>query len=105
MPDSFVPKPINGTNTTNVAVGATNTSTALGGMVGQREQSIRLVNSGTQNVFFNFSAGAGTAVLATDMPMLPGTTEVFTIPAVCTHINTIAPATGSTLYWTFGDGA
>lgn len=100
----FVPKPPNGLNTVNVAVGAANQSLALGTNKGQGFQSIRLVNSGTQTIFLNFSQAAGTAALATDLPMLPGTAEVFGLHPDIAFINVIATGVGSTLYATIGEG-
>lgn len=100
---TFGPKALS-TNTSNVAVTASNQSTSLGTLAGQKQYNVRLVNNGTQVVFFNFTTGAGTAATGTDMPILPGTVEVFEIPATATYINCIAGATGSTLYWTLGEG-
>ncbi|MGY6240550.1 hypothetical protein [Burkholderia ambifaria] len=63
--------------------------------------SIRMVNIGTQAVYFSFG---GTATVANSMPILPNTEKTFSIPPGTTAISAIAGATGSTLYATLGDG-
>jgi hypothetical protein len=100
----FNPKPLQGVNTLNLAVTGTTGTIALGAFKNQGRQSIRIVNSGTQVVFLNFSVGTGTATTTTDMPMLPNTSEVFWLGEKTTNINAIAAATGSTLYVTIGEG-
>lgn len=100
----FGPKPTNGQNTVNIAVTASNQSLTLVGSPSQGYQSIRIVNSGTQVIFINFSTGAGTASVSTDMPMLAGTVEVFWLPKQINTINVIAASTGSTVYASTGEG-
>lgn len=100
----FGPKPTNSQNTVNLAVTASSGSVALVGTPGQGYQSVRIVNVGTQTVFIEFSTGAATASTSVDMPMLPGTVEVFWLPKPITHVNAIAAATGSTIYCTVGEG-
>ena len=100
----FGPKPIAGANTVNLAVTGTSGSVDIGSMKGQGKQSVRVVNSGTQVVFLDFSNGAGAATLTADMPMLANSSEVFLLPSDITHVNAIAAAVGSTLYITIGEG-
>ena len=64
--------------------------------------SYRFVNAGTQQVAFLF--GTGTAVtLVNGNQMFPNTIETFTGPPNAT-IQFIAPAAGSTIYVTAGEG-
>lgn len=100
----FVPKPPNGNNTVNVAVTSSNQSLALGANKGQGFQAVRIVNSGTQNIFLNFSQAAGTAAVATDLVMLAGSVEIFGLHPDISFINVIAAASGSTMYVTVGEG-
>lgn len=41
----------------------------------------------------------------TDVPILPGTVEVFTVPPGATHVAAITGTSTATLYFTAGDGA
>ena len=100
----FGPKPTNSQNTVNLAVTGSSASVALVGTPGQGYQSVRILNTGTQTVFINFSNGAGTASTATDMPVLPGTVEIFWLPKPITNVNAIAAGVGSTIYCTVGEG-
>lgn len=70
--------------------------------VGVAANQLRICNTGATIVFIRWGVGAQTAV-ATDMPILPGTVEVFnkgradTIAAIC-------PGGTTTLYITAGEG-
>lgn len=64
--------------------------------------SIRIVVSGTQNVFWRYD---GAATVATSTPMLAGTVETFFLPKDVTDIRFIASAVGSTVYITIGESA
>lgn len=91
-------------DTVNLAVTATTGSVALT-RSGVGTQSIRVLNTGTQTVFINVGASAVTAVLATSMPIFPGTVETFLLKNDQTHVAAIAASTGSTLYITTGESA
>ena len=98
---AFRPQGIN--NTVNVAVTTTSQLLAIPNTpLGTR--SLRIVNSGTQNIFLDFVTTTGTSVATTSMPMLPGSIEVFTFGNDITHIAVIAGAVGSTIYITPGEG-
>jgi hypothetical protein len=86
-------------STNNIAVTAAAQSMPLP-IIAVEGVTVRLVNAGTQTVFIAF---AGTATVATSMPMLANTIETFTFPQGAV-ISVIAAGTGSTLYATFGDG-
>ncbi|VVE00471.1 hypothetical protein PIN31115_02077 [Pandoraea iniqua] len=88
----------NGSNTVNAAVGTTSTPIPLPNIPAQG-CTIRLQNFGTQLVQFSFTGAATT----NSVPMLPNSTEVFSINQGQT-LQAIAPAAGSTLYATLGDG-
>jgi hypothetical protein len=99
---AFAPNSPNAT--INVAVTAS--SQALGPLKVSSTSQARFVNSGTQVVFIDIvsaAASAPTAAVATSMPMLPNTVEVFSVPQGA-QIAVIAAAVGSTLYVTPGDG-
>ena len=69
-------------------------------------RALRMVNSGSQLVFVDFinSGATGTASLTTSVPLLPNTVEVFTIGNDIGSMVVIAPAAGSALYITYGEG-
>ena len=90
--------------TQNVAVTGSNQSTAITG-AGVGTRTIRLLNSGSQVVFFSLTIGGATAATTTSTPILAGSVETFLIKKDITHINAIAGTTGSTLYWTLGESA
>lgn len=65
---------------------------------------IRLFNSGSNVVFVRWGTGTQTA-LTTDMPLMPGTVELFTKAAGTDTIAAIcASGLTSTLYITCGEG-
>lgn len=67
--------------------------------------TLRIVNDGTVTIFFAIGYGtAATASATTSTPMLPGTTEVFTVAESATHISTICASGTSTVYATPGQG-
>ena len=79
------------------------TSSLLGGHV----PNLRVVNDGTVTVFIAFGGSGVVAVVADDMPILPGTVEIFTMPGnidAITHFAGIASGAGSTIYVTVGYG-
>lgn len=67
-------------------------------------RSVRIVNSGTDISFIEFAQGTITAALATSMPMLPNTVEVFTIGNDITTLRVIGAAGANNLYVTYGEG-
>lgn len=100
MREIFSFQPLSGGNATaSLAVGTSAANVPLPGLPSDGA-SVRLVNSGTQVVFLNFT---GAASSSTSMPMLPNTVETFSLPPTAT-ISAIAAATGSTLYATVGEG-
>lgn len=90
-------------NTANLAVTASDQTVTVSQTIpATKGCQARLVNVGTQTVFFRFD---GTTVTTSNgIPLLPNTAEVFDIlPGASIHA--IAAATGSTLYVTLGFGA
>ncbi len=67
-------------------------------------RSVRLVNLGTDTIFIEFVQLAQTAAVATSMPMLPKTVEVFTLANDVSRLSVIGTTTTSTLYVTYGEG-
>lgn len=73
--------------------------------VGTDGGSIRIMNSGTQVVFFLYgNLAVTTSGAAMGVPLLPNTVETFGVGPNVTQLSAIAAATGSTLYITAGDG-
>lgn len=106
---AFQPGPVataTGTNTAVTVVTGTaqNVICDVTGTPGQFF-NYRMVNSGTQVIFFNPGQSGVTPAAATtsSMPMLANTVEVFTGAPNLT-ISVIAGTTGSTLYCTAGTG-
>lgn len=65
--------------------------------------AVRIVNTGSVTAFVRFGATTPTAV-ATDMPLLSGMTEVFTVPVGALYIAAITSASTTTLAITSGGG-
>lgn len=59
--------------------------------------------SGNAIAFIKFGVGSGTVAALTDIPILPGTVQVFTPSPGVTHVAAIGTA-GSTVYFTVGIG-
>lgn len=95
-------KPLSATQ--NIAVLATPTDINLNTVVGT--MAIRLCNIGTQPVFvlFREPANVTEASLSNAIPIPAGQTEIFTLPSGVGSISVIAGSTGSTLYFTLGEG-
>ena len=89
-------------STTSIAVTASNQTLTLSPNGGTQDATIRLANIGSQTVFV--ALGTVTSAVATSMPILSNTVEVFTLPGGVTTLSVIAAATGSTLYATIGQG-
>jgi hypothetical protein len=99
MPDNaFGPRA--GGASASLAVTASPAALSLPAAIAQGGGTIRLLTSGSQLIFLRFD---GTNAAVTDMPMLPGTVEVFAL-APGMSISAIAAATGTTLYATAGAG-
>lgn len=88
--------------TSNIAVTTASQTFTLAPSVGADGGSMRVTNSGTQNIFW--ALGSVTASMTTSMVMQPNTTETFSLPGGVNTISVIAPATGSTMYVTVGIG-
>lgn len=102
MQQQYPFQPIAGAaSTLNIAVTASNQTFTLPSPPNSGG-TMRLVNSGSQVVFWAY--GTVTSAVATSTPMLPGTVETFTLPGGVTTLSVIAGATGSTLYATIGEG-
>lgn len=89
-------------STVNAAVTGTTGALALTAPQGGAS-TVRLTNIGTQTVFVTFGGASAAGVLATSMPLLANTSEVFALGSA-THVGHIAVTTGSTLYATTGTG-
>lgn len=96
-------EPIPSQNTANIAVTGASQVLAVP-VAGQGTRSIRVLNSGTQIIFIVFGISTSTAAVATAMPILANSAEIFTLPNNVTHVAVIASATGSTMYITVGEG-
>lgn len=68
-------------------------------------RALRVVNSGVDITFIEFTATTGlVAATTTSMPMLGNTTEIFTIANEMNNIRVIGAAGGNTIYITYGEG-
>ncbi len=84
-----------GTGTSNIAV----TRNGMG------LQAVRLFNDGNEKIYVRFGDSTVTAAVATGIPMLPNSIEVFSFQREQTHIAAIAGAPGNTLRVTTGEGS
>ena len=96
----FMPKG----GTVNLSVGTTTSRVAVT-RPGIGIQSVRIVNSGPNNIFITIGDVTVTAATATGMPILPYCVETFMLGKDDTHVAAIADATGNTLYITTGESA
>lgn len=103
MLDSTRPFDIQGL-TDNIAVTASSQALLLTALPTNKDRSIRLVNSGTQVVFFVLSHVSPTATTAMT-PLLANTAETFLLKKDVQFVGVIAASTGSTLYATVGESA
>ena len=92
---NFIPLP---QGTVSGAVGVTASDITIAPGAG----ALRLVNIGTQVIFWKLNSGG--ASLSTDTPLLPNSAEIFSCPPGTSKISAIAASVGSTLYVTPGTG-
>lgn len=89
--------------TQNIAVTASAQTQTLNYSLGVF--AVRFCNVGTQTVFVLVGEASQTAATVTNaIPIPSGQTEIFTFSQGTTTFSVIAPATGSTLYSTVGEG-
>ena len=86
----------------NLPSTASPTNTTNAGPVGGNTV-LRIANTGTGLAFVRWGVGAQTAV-TTDMPILPGTVEVFGMGLTANNVAAITATGSTTLYITCGDG-
>lgn len=92
--------PFTPASTVSRSVTATTANVALPGLTGNQ---VRVASSADNAIaFIRFGASTVEAAV-TDMPILPGTVEVFTVQPSMSHVAAIG-TTGTTLYFTAGDG-
>ena len=95
--------PLGNNKTVNITTTAASQTLAVPDTLGTR--AVRVVNSGTDISFLEFTTATGAAAATTtSMPMLGNTVEVFTFPNDVTQIRVIGAAGGSVLYVTYGEG-
>ena len=68
------------------------------------QQQVRVVSIATNPTVFIKFGGASVTAATSDMPILPGTVEVFTIGVAATYIAAITSSASGTLYITAGYG-
>ena len=98
-------RPLSNNKTVSIAVTTANQTLVIPDVpFGTR--ALRMVNTGSQIVFIDFvkSGLTGVATVTTSIPVLPNTVEVFTFGNNIGSMVVVAPATGSTLYITYGEG-
>lgn len=96
---SMTPFTLGGATTTISA-----TVASAGGTFDASTGRIRVINAGPNTAFLRCGIGAQTAV-ATDVPILAGAIEVFSVPSNLTHAAAISPGGTATVYITSGTGA
>lgn len=89
--------------TQNIAVTASAQTATLTGAIGTFQ--VRFCNVGTQLVYILPGEASQTTVTASNgIPLPAGQTEIFTFSQGTISFSVIAGATGSTLYYTVGEG-
>ncbi len=83
---------------------ATSTSSAATALPKGGKQVRLLAAAGSDIVYVAFGASDVAATATTSMRLVPGVSEVVTIPEAATHIAAIASANTPSLYVTRGDG-
>lgn len=93
-----------GQKTVNITVGTASTNVAVPAPnIGVR--SVRIVNAGTNTTFIEFGAdNTVVATLASSMPLLANSMEIFLLPNDITYIAAIGGAAGNLVYITVGEG-
>jgi len=71
----------------------------------QGNRTIRIVNSGSSNIYFKMGISTVAATVAAGCCMLPNTVETFLIRNEDTHIAIIADSAGNSVYVILGDSA
>jgi len=93
-------------DTVNVSVSTTTARVAALDVTGQGGASheVRLTNLGSATSFVVFGDSTVEATVEAGMPILPNTTEKFTVSAAHTHVAAITASGTATLYVTSGLG-
>lgn len=86
--------------TVNIAAGTTTASVAVN--TGKTSKHIRVVNTGSVTVFVEFGESGVTASLATSIPILAGSAEIFGCPDE--YVAAITASGTGTVYFTPGEG-
>lgn len=97
-------RPLGNNKTVNILTTAASQTLAVpDSPLGTR--AVRILNSGTELTFIEFTTAAGAAAAATtSMPMVGNSVEVFTFPNDVTQLRVIGVAGGNTVYVTYGEG-
>lgn len=88
-------------NTTGT-ISATTTSANLA--ISESATAVRIYNAANVMCFVRFGRGSGTAAVTTDMPIAPGSVEVFK-KGRSDYVAAITASGSGTVYITAGDGA
>lgn len=93
-------------DTVTITVGVASAATSINLATETRgNRTIRLVNSGSNIIYFTLGDSTVTTTVAAGCPMLPNTVETFLLRNEVTHIATIAGATGNSLFVTVGESS
>jgi hypothetical protein len=97
-------RPLGNSKTVNVVTTTASAFLQVPDTLGTR--SVRIVNSGTDITFIEFTPGpfGVAATVAASMPMLPNTVEVFLLQNDLAYLKVIGVAGGNTIYVTYGEG-
>jgi hypothetical protein len=90
--------------TVNIDVSSSSQTVAID--VDGGTSTVRVMNNGTATAWINFGGSTITAALASAVPVGPGVTEVYTVPAPASglYVAAIAAAATGKIYFTPGGG-
>lgn len=86
-----------------ITVSASSQSVALTGLT-KSEDSVQVTNNTNETVYISFSAGSGTAAIATSVAILSGVVIAFGVAPDVTHANAIGTGATGTIEFLVGKG-
>ena len=92
-------------DSTTITVTASSVATQIPKSASLGTGSIRIVNSGTNVIYFKTGSSTVTTTVAAGIALLPNTVETFQLKQDDTYIAFIAGSTGNTAYVSWGESA
>lgn len=91
--------------TASIAVSTSTNQVAISGASATTTPpTVRILNDASVTVFMKFGTSSSVTAAVTDMPILAGTSETFTVPQGMTNMAAITAAGTGSVYITTGDG-